>query len=69
MVEIHVEKMTCGGCASRVTKAVLSQDEDAKVNVDLKTRRIYVTSTSEVSDLVQAISRAGYSAKVADEAA
>ncbi|MFC7513694.1 heavy-metal-associated domain-containing protein [Herbaspirillum sp. GCM10030257] len=69
MVEIHVEKMTCGGCASRVTKAVLSQDEDAKVNVDLKTKRIYVTSTSEVSDLVQAISSAGYPARVANEAA
>lgn len=69
MVEIDVEKMTCGGCASRVTKAVLSEDDEAKVHVDLKTRRIYVISTSEASDFVHAISSAGYPAQLASEAA
>jgi copper chaperone len=69
MYEIQLEKMTCGRCASLVTKAVLSEDEDAKVNVDIKNKRIYVTSRSEVADLIQAISNAGYPAKVAGEGA
>lgn len=69
MYEIQVEKMTCGGCASRVTKAVLSLDEDAMVDVDLKSKLIRVTSTSDAAELVQAISRAGYPANLASDTA
>jgi copper chaperone len=66
MYEIQVERMTCGGCASRVTKAVLSLDEDAEVNVDLKSKLVRITSTSESTELVKAISGAGYPARLAN---
>lgn len=69
MVEIQVERMTCGGCASRVTKAVLSLDEDAKVEVDLKSKLVRVTSTSEATELVKVISGAGYPAELANRMA
>lgn len=68
MVEIQVEKMSCGGCASRVTKAVLALDEEAKVNVDLKSKRVCVASTSQPEEVAKAISSAGYPAKVVSKA-
>lgn len=64
MHEIQVEKMTCGGCAGRVTKAVLAIDGSATVNVDMKSKLIRVTSTSTAADLARAISSAGYPATV-----
>lgn len=64
MVEIQVEKMTCGGCASRVTRAVLAVDDAARVNVDLPNRTVRVESDVEVDELTKAISEAGYPASV-----
>lgn len=64
MYAIQVEKMTCGGCANRVTKAILSLDEEAKVNVNLKQKLIHVTSGSDATAVVQAILAAGYPAEL-----
>jgi len=64
MYEIQVEKMTCGGCASRVTRALLAVDDAAKVNVDLRNRTVHVESEFEVEELTRAISAAGYPASV-----
>lgn len=44
MYELKVEGMTCGGCASRVTKAIKSVDNNAEVNVDLKVSGHLTTS-------------------------
>lgn len=56
-----VDDMTCGHCVSTITKALASLDNQAKVNVDLGTRRVEVTST-EAGDaqLQEAIKEAGY---------
>ena len=34
MIELTVNDMTCGHCASRVTQAMKSVDEQAKVSID-----------------------------------
>jgi len=62
MYELQVEKMTCGGCATRVTKAVLAVDDEAKVNVDLKTRSVSVESDLDINAVATAITSAGYPA-------
>ncbi len=64
MVEIHVEKMTCGGCAARVTRAVQLVDDSAKVKVDLPRKTVLVESDIEADSLVNAITAAGYPAAV-----
>lgn len=64
MFEFQVEKMTCGGCANRVTKAVLTVDSDAKVGVDLKRKLVRVESCVDAAVMVSAISNAGYPATV-----
>ena len=56
-----VDDMTCGHCVSTITKALASLDKRAKVNVDLGTRRVEVTSTeADAVELQEAIKEAGY---------
>jgi copper chaperone len=64
MYEIQVDKMTCGGCAGRVTEAVLALDESATVNVDLKGKLIRVTSTLGAAEVTRAISGIRYPATI-----
>lgn len=64
MFELQVEKMTCGGCANRVTKAALAVDSDAKVDVDLKSKLVRVESHADAEVMASAISNAGYPATV-----
>lgn len=69
MYELRVEKMTCGGCASRVTKAVLAVDSTAEVDVDLRSKLVRVDSSVPLSVVQSAISDAGYPATVSPAAA
>jgi copper chaperone len=56
-----VDDMTCGHCVSKITKAIASLDKQAKVNVNLGTRRVEVTSTeADEAELQEAIEEAGY---------
>ena len=56
-----IDDMTCGHCASTVAKAVASLDKEAKVDVDLGTRRVVVTSTqADEAELQEIIKEAGY---------
>lgn len=64
MYELRVGGMTCGGCASRVTKAVQSLDVTAKVNVDLQSKSVYVDTRIPVVSVQSIITDAGYPATV-----
>lgn len=65
MFEFQVEKMTCGGCAGRVKRAVLSLDAAAAVEIDVRTKRVQVRSAADLDELKAAISDAGYPVAVA----
>ncbi|KQV37804.1 heavy metal translocating P-type ATPase [Massilia sp. Root335] len=60
MYELTVEDMSCGHCVGRVTKSVQAIDKDAKVEVDLPTRKVKVESTADLDAIAQAIDAAGY---------
>lgn len=68
MYELKVERMSCGGCASRVTKAIQSVDNNADVNVELKSKTVRVNTTAEPTALVSAVTAAGYPATVSQNA-
>ena len=57
-----VEGMTCGGCASTVTKAVVGVDGVRDADVDLATGGVTVTSDAplDASRIAAAVSDAGY---------
>lgn len=57
-----VEKMSCGGCAARVTRAVKALNPDAKVEVLLKDRLVHAGSREAPAAVADAITNAGYPA-------
>jgi Cu+-exporting ATPase len=58
--ELTVEGMSCGHCVGRVTKSVQDLDQDAKVAIDLPTRKVKIDSKADLERIVQAIDAAGY---------
>lgn len=63
MVQFHIPKMSCSGCATSVTQAVKAIDANADVDVDLTTKLVSVKSNSAPASLVAALSDAGYPAE------
>ncbi|MCS0631901.1 heavy metal translocating P-type ATPase [Telluria mixta] len=60
MYELTVEDMSCGHCVGRVTKSVQALDKDAKVEVDLPTKKVKIDSTADLDKIAEAIAAAGY---------
>lgn len=60
MIEFKVEDMTCGHCASAITRAVKEVDGAARCEVDLAAKRVRVTSTRPAEEFREAIAEAGY---------
>lgn len=60
MYELTVEDMSCGHCVGRVTKSVQALDKDAKVEVDLATKKVKVDSKADLDAIARAIDAAGY---------
>lgn len=59
-LQLEVPKMACGACAKAITHAVRSVDQNAKVEADLKTKRVDVETESSESSIKEAIEGAGY---------
>jgi copper chaperone len=61
MIAFEVNDMTCGHCASTITKALKAVDKDAKVQVDLAKHRVEIQPTdADLQELSEAIKEAGY---------
>lgn len=60
MIEFAVHDMTCGHCASVITKTVRDTDAAARCEIDLASRKVRIASTEPAQAFVDAISEAGY---------
>lgn len=61
MPAFRVDDMTCGHCASTITKAIKATDKDAKVTIDLAQHLVMVEPTeADAQELNDAITEAGY---------
>ena len=60
MYELTVEGMSCGHCVGRVTKTVQGLDQDAKVEIDLATKKVRIDSAATLERIAAAIDEAGY---------
>ncbi len=60
MVTLKINDMTCGHCASTITKAVTSVDRSARVEVDIPRKLVHVNGEVATAVLVGAIHDAGY---------
>lgn len=62
MFQFTIPDMTCGNCAGRVTKAILSVDPAAEVVTDPPSRLVKITTKAQEQALLAALSEAGYPA-------
>jgi Cu+-exporting ATPase len=60
MYELTVEGMSCGHCVGRVTKTVQEIDQQARVNIDLASKKVKIDSQADLERIVKAIDAAGY---------
>jgi Cu+-exporting ATPase len=60
MYELTVEGMSCAHCVGRVTKTVQGLDQEAKVEIDLPTKKVRIESRAELEKIAAAIDEAGY---------
>ena len=61
MIAFEVQDMSCGHCASTITKAVKALDANAKVLIDLANHRVEVEpGAANSQELHDAIRDAGY---------
>ena len=61
MIAFEVKDMTCGHCASTITKALKAIDQNASVTVDLARHLVMVDATTAgAKELQNAIAEAGY---------
>ena len=60
MIELTVKDMTCGHCASTITRAVKDVDAAGRCEVDLGTQRVRITSEHPAQEFIAAIQEAGY---------
>jgi copper chaperone len=60
MIEFTVPGMSCSHCVSMVTKTVQSVDPQAKVDVDLASKKVRVESTQPRQPIAEALTEAGY---------
>ena len=63
-IHLEVKGMTCQGCVNSVTRVVQRKDPSAQVKIDLATGRLDGSSEIEADALANAISAAGYEARV-----
>lgn len=70
MLAFQVKDMTCGHCASTITKAVKATDKDAKVRIDLAGQMVTVEPTeASAEEIRDAIAEAGYTPQPVELAA
>lgn len=60
MIQFNIPQMSCGHCAHAVTQAVKEADPNAKVEVDLGSKKVSVDSQADRQKIVDALSEAGY---------
>lgn len=59
-MEFDIPAMTCGHCVKAVTQTVQSLDPDAKISVELATKKLTLQTTKDRQTVATALTEAGY---------
>ena len=60
MIELKIERMTCGGCAATVRAAVLEVAPTARMEIEIATGTLRVEGDADEARVRAAIQQAGY---------
>ena len=61
-MQLHIENMTCGGCARSVTEAIQSLDPASRVETDPANRKVDVTTNRSRGQIEAVLAEVGYPA-------
>jgi P-type Cu+ transporter len=64
-IVLAISGMTCGGCASAVTRALSRVSGVVEARVDLASSCATVTGTARAEDLISAVEAAGFAGELA----
>ena len=64
MVVLNVTGMSCGGCVSKITRAIQALDPQARVEVDRATGRVVVETSESAASLRELVQRLGFGAEI-----
>lgn len=65
-MQLHIENMTCRGCARSVTATIREVDADATVEIDLPGKIVKIESAQSAERFTQALDEAGFPAQPGD---
>lgn len=60
MLELKVPSMVCDGCVETVTKAIKTHEPNAKVDIDLDSKKVSVDTKASEESIKQVITAAGH---------
>lgn len=60
MIELKIERMTCGGCAATVRAAVAEVAPDARLEIEIASGTLRVEGDADEARVRTAIEQAGY---------
>jgi copper chaperone len=60
MIELTLPTMTCGHCVRTVTETVHAIDADAKLDIDLPTHQVRISSAQPAERFAAALTEEGY---------
>ncbi|WP_342246291.1 heavy-metal-associated domain-containing protein [Pseudomonas sp. OTU5201] len=64
MIVLKVTGMGCGSCVSKITKAIQSLDERARVEVDRASGTVSIDSDESAASLSDLVQTLGYGAEI-----
>ncbi|MFV3385178.1 heavy-metal-associated domain-containing protein [Pseudomonas sp. NY15364] len=64
MVVLNVTGMSCGGCVSKITRAIQAIDQQARIEVDRATGRVVVETSESAASLRELVQRLGFGAEI-----
>jgi copper chaperone len=60
MLTFQVPDMTCGHCASAISRALAAVDKDVRLDIRVQQKLVRIASAAPAAELAQAIQDAGY---------
>ncbi|MEJ7930138.1 heavy-metal-associated domain-containing protein [Ramlibacter sp. AN1015] len=63
-ITFHVDGMSCGHCASTISRAIAAVDKAARLDIDIARKLVRVTSSESAAELAEALRDAGYPPRV-----
>lgn len=66
MAIFHVADMTCGSCAGRIKRALVTVDDKAQIEINLHDRLVQISGAATEAEFAEAIQEAGYTPEKID---